>query len=92
MTKVVRRHKSKWMDDAASWNRQWGEMYTPEDIRQMIEAFMEDLNPCVWFLWRKFEETETTPEDLGVVHHYKMEWEEIDEVSEREDDGALIQT
>jgi hypothetical protein len=71
----VRKQKCQWMDDSSSWNQRWGEMYTPTDLRQMIECVMGDINPYVWFLWKNFEETETTTDDLGVVHHYKMEYE-----------------
>jgi hypothetical protein len=65
----VRKHKNKRLVKARNSNLRWGEMYTPEEVRPLISSYMEDIDPSMR-MWSRalFQETETAPNDLGLVH------------------------
>lgn len=72
---TLKQRKMKWLDDACVWNNRWGEMYTPEDIRQVIDEWLRDTQKGEWLWWRPFKEMVTNANILGKVDHFKKEWE-----------------
>lgn len=71
----VRMSKMGWLDQAREWSNEWGEMYTPDDIREVIDLWLRDISSKVWLWWAPFKEMETTPDILGHIDHYKIERE-----------------